>query len=247
MSPASDERRAQLAANLAAVRAQIERACELAGRSPEEVTLIAVTKTFPAEDVRLLAELGVRDFGENRHQEAQEKVAEVADPELTWHFVGQLQANKARAVAEYAAVVHSVDRVRLVDALRRAVAGREQPLRCLVQVDLSDPDGVDGVDRPGGAGGRGGVPPDQVAEVAGAVAAAPGLVLGGVMAVAPLGVPPGPAFARLAGVATEVRTEHPEATWVSAGMSADLEDAIAHGATHVRLGRRLLGERSYDR
>ncbi|MET9020226.1 YggS family pyridoxal phosphate-dependent enzyme [Actinopolymorpha sp. NPDC004070] len=240
MSPGSDERRAQLAANLAAVRAQIERACERAGRSPGEVTLIAVTKTFPADDVRLLAELGVRDFGENRHQEAQQKVAEVADPKLTWHFVGQLQANKARAVAEYAAVVHSVDRVRLVGALRRAAAGREQPLRCLVQVDLGD------AAQPG-AGGRGGVPPDQVAEVADAVAAAPELVLGGVMAVAPLGTPPAPAFARLAETAAEVRTKHPEATWVSAGMSADLEDAIAHGATHVRLGRRLLGERGNDR
>ncbi len=242
MSPGSDERRAQLAANLAAVRAQIERACGRAGRSPEEVTLIAVTKTFPADDVRLLAELGVSDFGENRHQEAQEKVAEVADPKLTWHFVGQLQANKARAVAEYAAVVHSVDRLRLVSALGRAAAGREHPLRCLVQADLD----VD-VARPGGAGGRGGVPPDQVAEVADAVAETSGLVLGGVMAVAPLGTPPGPAFARLAETAAEVRRAHPEATWVSAGMSADLEDAIAHGATHVRLGRRLLGERGYDR
>ncbi|MGW0229077.1 YggS family pyridoxal phosphate-dependent enzyme [Actinopolymorpha singaporensis] len=241
MSPASDERRAQLAANLAAVRAQIERACERVGRSPEEVTLIAVTKTFPADDVRLLAELGVRDFGENRHQEAQEKVAAVADPRLTWHFVGQLQANKARAVAEYASVVHSVDRVRLVSALRRAAAGREHPLRCLVQVDLGD------VAEPGGSGGRGGVSPDQVAEVADAVATAPGLILGGVMAVAPLGAPPGQAFARLARTAAEVREKYPKATWVSAGMSADLEDAIAHGATHVRLGRRLLGERGYDR
>lgn len=241
MSPGSDERRARLAANLAAVRAQIERACERAGRSPEEVTLIAVTKTFPADDVRLLAELGVTDFGENRHQEAQAKVAEVADPKLTWHFVGQLQANKARAVVEYAAVVHSVDRVRLVSALGRAAAGREHPLRCLVQVDLDDDA------RPGGAGGRGGVPPAQVAEVADAVAATSGLVLGGVMAVAPLGTPPGPAFARLAETAAEVRRAHPEANWVSAGMSADLEDAIAHGATHVRLGRRLLGERGYDR
>lgn len=205
------------------------------------MTLIAVTKTFPADDVRLLAELGVRDFGENRHQEAKDKVAAVADPTLTWHFVGQLQANKARAVAEYAAVVHSVDRVRLVTALRRAAAAREHPLRCLVQVDLGD------VEHPGGAGGRGGVPPDQVAEVADAVAAAPGLVLGGVMAVAPLGAPPGQAFARLAETAAEVREKYPEATWVSAGMSADLEDAIAHGATHVRLGRRLLGERGYDR
>jgi hypothetical protein len=226
------ERRAELAANLAAVRARIARACERAGRHPDEVTLVAVTKTFPVSDIRLLAELGVREIGENRDQEAREKAAACADLGLTWHFVGQLQTNKARSVARYASVVHSVDRVRLVHALERAVASvRSDPLRCLVQVRLDDEPG------------RGGADPSAAVELADAIAAAPGLLCAGVMAVAPLGVDPESAFARLAEVAQAVRSRHPEATWISAGMSGDLEAAIGHGATHVRIGRGLLGAR----
>jgi PLP dependent protein len=224
----------QLAAGLRAVRARIEAACDRSGRSSDEVTLVVVTKTFPASDVRLLASLGVHDVGENRDQEASAKVRECADLDVAWHFVGQLQSNKARSVARYADVVHSVDRVRLVDALARGARSAGRTLTALVQVALDD------------APGRGGALPAEVAAVADRLASAPGLVLGGVMAVAPLGVDPGPAFARLARVSADLRDDHPGATWVSAGMSEDLEAALEHGATHVRVGSAILGARPPD-
>lgn len=220
-----------LAANLRAVRERIAKACAAAGRSPGEVTLIAVTKTFPASDVRLLARLGVTDIAENRDQDAAPKAAECADLPLTWHFVGQLQTNKVRSVLGYAGVVHSVDRERLVRALSREAERSGRAPRCLVQVSLDD------------AEGRGGIRASAVPALAEAIASAPGLRLAGVMAVAPLGADPAPAFARLAGVAASVREAHPEATMVSAGMSGDLEQAIACGATHVRVGTALLGGR----
>jgi pyridoxal phosphate enzyme (YggS family) len=204
-----------------------------AGRDPGEVTLVAVTKTFPASDVRLLSELGVRDVGENRDQDAAPKAAECADlgPVLTWHFIGQLQTNKAASVVRYAGVVHSVDRLRLVRALGAAARKAERSVTCLIQVSLDAGEG------------RGGVPEPEVAALAAAVAGEDGLALGGVMAMAPLGVPPAEAFAPLPRIAGAVRASYPEAVIVSAGMSGDLEDAIAAGATHVRVGTALLGGR----
>lgn len=238
-SKGSAARAAELAENLAAVRHGIAEAAERAGRDPAELTLVAVTKTFPASDVRLLAGLGVTDIGENRDQEAREKATASADLPLTWHFVGQLQTNKAGSVARYASVVHSVDRPQLVQALSRAATREGRTVRCLVQVALD----------PVAEGGphRGGVQPAGLDELADAVAEASGLELGGVMAVAPVGVDPAPAFARLAELAGRVRARHAGATWISAGMSDDLTAAIAHGATHVRIGRRLLGERATRR
>ena len=241
MTSAADdgERLAELAANLAAVRARIAMASEAAGRSPAEVTLIAVTKTFPASDVMLLHQLGISDIGENKDQEAAPKVAACAAAGLAlrWHFVGQLQVNKAASVASYADMVHSVDRVRLAEALgRRAVtAGRQ--VRCLVQVNLDSGSGS------GSGAGRGGADPGQVLEVAAAIAASDGLELAGVMAVAPLGQPARPAYGRLREVAELVRAAYPAAQVISAGMSGDLVDAIAEGATHVRIGTALLGGR----
>jgi PLP dependent protein len=232
------DRKSELAANLQLVRQRIEAACAEAGRPAGDVHLIAVTKTFPASDVVLLAELGVRDVGENRDQEAAPKVAQVkaADEQrVRWHFIGGLQTNKCASVATYADVVHSVDRLRLVDALERAAKGAARPLRCLVQVDLDD------VSRAGRSGAR----PEDVERVAAAIAATAQLSLGGVMAVAPLGASPAAAFARLAVVADEVRQLHPEATMISAGMSADLETAVANGATHLRVGSALLGVRRH--
>ena len=237
-SEPAGERAAEIAASLATVRARIGAACQAAGRPAGAVTLIAVTKTFPAADIRILSRLGVRDVGENRDQEAAPKAAELADlrAELTWHFVGQLQTNKAASVARYADVIHSVDRIRLVTALGAAAGKTGRPLRCLVQVSLDDEPG------------RGGAPPGQVLAIADAVAGQAGLDLGGVMAVAPLAaesVPGGPlaAFQRLARIAAQVRAQHPGAVMISAGMSGDLEDAIAAGATHVRVGTALLGGR----
>ncbi|MFL6054550.1 MAG: YggS family pyridoxal phosphate-dependent enzyme [Actinoallomurus sp.] len=221
----------QLAANLAAVRERVAKASAAVGRSADEVTVIAVTKTFSASDVRLLAGLGVTDIAENRDQEAAAKAAECSDLPLRWHFVGQLQTNKARSVVSYSDVVHSVDRERLVTALSRAAIDADRSVRCLVQVALDD------------AEGRGGVRPDGVAALADAIAAAPGLTLGGLMAVAPLDGDPAAAFGRLAEVAAVLRATHPGADMISAGMSGDMAEAIACGATHVRVGTALLGGR----
>ncbi|GAB3597934.1 YggS family pyridoxal phosphate-dependent enzyme [Angustibacter peucedani] len=233
-------RRDELAAALAAVHERVERACADAGRSPDDVTVVAVTKTFPASDVVELAALGVRDVGENRDQEAAAKVEEVAElggegtDRLRWHFVGQLQRNKAAAVARYADVVHSVDRERLVTALDHGAERAGRTLDVLLQVDLEPG---------GGADARGGARPGDVAAVAEAVAAASALRLRGVMAVAPRGADPREAFERLAQVAERLRADHPDATWVSAGMSGDLEAAVACGATHLRVGSAVLGSR----
>jgi pyridoxal phosphate enzyme (YggS family) len=225
-------RREELAANLAAVRERIATAAAAAGRDPADITLIAVTKTWPPADVRLLSELGIGDIGENRDQEAAPKHGACADLPLRWHFIGQVQRNKAASITSYADVVHSVDRTVLVETLDRHAGRHARRITALVQVALDD------------VTGRGGVPVDQVAEVAAAVAASDWLTLGGVMAVAPLGADPDSAFARLATVAGEVRAAHPTATVVSAGMSGDLDAAIRHGATHLRIGTALLGHRS---
>ncbi|RAY16522.1 YggS family pyridoxal phosphate-dependent enzyme [Actinomadura craniellae] len=221
----------EVAAGLAEVRARIAAACAAAGRDPAEVTLVAVTKTFPASDVRLLAGLGVTDVAENRDQEAGPKVAQCAGLGLTWHFVGQLQTNKARSVVSYADVVHSVDRSRLVAALSSAAARSGRRPRCLVQVALDEDEA------------RGGIRPADVLRLADEIAGAEGLDLGGVMAVAPLGSDPRAAFTALAEIAARVRRDHPAAGVISAGMSGDLAEAIACGATHVRVGTALLGGR----
>ena len=231
--PDQADRRSELAANLSTVRHRIETACREAGRDPAAVSLVVVTKFFPESDVRLLAQLGVRAVGENRHQEASAKAAACADLGLTWHFIGSIQSNKAAAVAGYSDVVESVDRLKLVRALDRGATETGRAVECLVQVSLDPPP----------ATGRGGALPRDVAAIAEAIAGAEALRLGGVMAVAPLGEPPLPAFERLAAIATTLQRDHPEARAVSAGMSGDLEDAVRCGATHVRVGSAVLGPR----
>lgn len=228
----------ELRGNLEQARERIEKACQAAGRRPDEVTLVAITKTFPVSDVRALAALGVRDVGENREQELRAKAPEC--PDLTWHFVGQLQSKKARSVVRSASVVHSVDRSSLVPALSKAAVAEEKTLRCLLQVSLASYGSADAAT----GAARGGVEPDAVLELAAEVASAERLELGGVMAVAPLGSDPDEAFAGLLDVASRLRSEHPGADWISAGMTADLDAAIRQGATHVRLGRALLGTRT---
>jgi len=243
----ADERRAEIAANLARVRARIEAACAAAGRSPDEVNLVAVTKFRPADDVLRLYALGQRVFGESRDQEAAPKVAEVAAglaaegadgasvPRPAWHFIGQLQTNKAKSVVSYADVIESVDRPELVAALARAAERAGRAPRCLVQVNLDPAAERDAA--------RGGAHPEDVLRLADAVAGTGVLRLGGLMAVAPLGEPPEPAFERLAALAGKLRGVHPDAVSLSAGMSGDLEAAVAAGATHVRIGSALLGGR----
>jgi pyridoxal phosphate enzyme (YggS family) len=216
------------------VRARIAEACARAGRPADDVTLTVVTKFFPASDVRLLAGLGVRHVGENRHQEAEAKAAECAELDLVWHFVGALQSNKAAAVAAYSSVVESVDRAKLVAGLSRGAHENDRVVDVLVQVSL---------DAEGAGAGRAGAAPELVPELAERVAAAEGLRLRGVMAVAPLDEDPVPAFEKLAALAEQVRRVDRAATWVSAGMSNDFEAAVESGATHVRIGSAVLGGR----
>lgn len=248
MNDDAGARHADLAARLEHTRERIQRATEAAGRS-EAPELIVVTKFFPAADVRHLAALGVRQVGENRDQEAAAKAEETADLELTWHFIGQLQTNKAKSVARYADAVHSVDRPQLVTALSKAVRREREraeeagtaprgDLTALVQVDLRTPEQIAAA-----GGGRGGALPADVAELAAAIEGEDGLLLGGVMAVAPLDADPAEAFAELAEMARAVQQDYPHARMISAGMSQDLEAAVSMGATHLRIGSDVLGPR----
>jgi pyridoxal phosphate enzyme (YggS family) len=225
----------RLEENLGAVRARIDAAARAAGRDPADVALLAVSKTWPADDVRALAAAGQHDFGENRVQELLGKAGALGDVDLRWHFVGQLQRNKAAAVARTGAVVHSVDRPALVATLDRVGQEMGRPVEVFVQVDLGGPEGE--------AAARGGAAPEEVAPLCDAVAGAEGLRLRGLMAVAPRDTEPAPAFARLAALAEDVRAAHPEARELSAGMSGDLEQAVAAGATLVRVGTALFGAR----
>ncbi len=209
------------------MRAGIDDAARAAGRSPEELTTIVVTKFHPASLVRELAGLGVHDVGENRHQEAQAKAAELADLHLRWHFVGQLQSKKARQARAYASVIHSVDRVSLVDALR----SDESDVDCFVQLNLTDDPA------------RGGVADRDLEPLVDHVLATPGLRLLGVMAVAPIDEQPRRAFERVRLASERVRRIAPDAVSISAGMSQDYADAIAEGATHLRIGTAITGNR----
>ncbi|WP_100446230.1 YggS family pyridoxal phosphate-dependent enzyme [Glycomyces xiaoerkulensis] len=232
MAPDAD-RRDRLRAGLDRTREDVAAACAEAGREPDSVRLIVVTKTFPASDAAILLEAGQSDLGENRDQEAAPKAAELAAQGLrpTWHFVGQLQRNKARSVARYADWVHSVDRVRLVDALDKAAAAESRVLDSLIQVSLD------------GDTSRGGTPAAETTALAERIAAAESLRLRGVMAVAPLGWDSAKAFELLAECSQNVQRVEPAATEISAGMSGDFRAAVAAGATMVRLGRNVLGTR----
>jgi pyridoxal phosphate enzyme (YggS family) len=227
----ADSRSGELAAALEVVRARIAAACASAGRQPAGITLVVVTKTYPAADVARLAALGVRDVGENRDQEGAAKHAECAGLGLGWHFIGQLQTNKARSVSAWADLVHSVDRPALAAALDRGAAHAGRVLDCLLQVSLD------------GDPARGGVPVPQLPALVEAVAGAAALRLRGVMAVAPLAGDPHAAFAVLPQLLDQVRGAEPAADVVSAGMSGDLEAAVASGATHLRVGTAILGRR----
>ena len=222
---------------LAAIDERVAAAAHAAGRDPASITRVVVTKFHPPALIRDLRELGVHDIGENRQQEFSAKVDELHDlADLRWHFIGQVQTNKTRAIARaahsVALTLHTVDRAKLATALDRALAEEDAgTLDVLVQVNLTDD------------AGRGGAAPADAEALATAVAACAHLRLRGVMAVAPLGEPPAPAFARLARVAETVRSVVPEASWISAGMTGDFEEAIAAGATHLRIGSAITGNR----
>ena len=231
MTPVSDARREEIAAGLEAAFARLRAAEVASSRVVGSVGLVVVTKTFPAAEVGVLADLGVRHVGENRDQETAAKTVALVDRDLVWHYVGQLQTNKVRSVVRYASVVESVDRLRLVHSLSRAADAVGRVVSCLIQVSLDD--------QPG----RGGAVPSEVPALAEAVADSPSLTLDGLMAVAPLGADPDEAFGRLVVAADQLRQDHPDASVISAGMSGDLEAAVRHGATHVRLGSAILGSR----
>ncbi|WP_295012843.1 YggS family pyridoxal phosphate-dependent enzyme [uncultured Microbacterium sp.] len=220
-----------LAERLSAIDDGIADAARRAGRAREEITLIAVTKFHPASLVQDLYDLGVRHVGENRQQELSAKSAALsALPDLRWHFIGQAQTKKASAIRRSAEVVHSVDRARLADALDR-VAVDDTLLDVLLQVNLTeDPE-------------RGGVPPAELERLAEHVLSLPTLRLRGVMAVAPLDEDPAQAFARVYEYAVRLRALAPDATWISAGMTADYAEAVAAGATHLRIGSAITGPR----
>ncbi|WEK60162.1 MAG: YggS family pyridoxal phosphate-dependent enzyme [Candidatus Microbacterium colombiense] len=220
----------ELAARLSAIDEKIADAARRVGRDPAEITRIVVTKFHPASLVSELQTLGVREVGENRQQELSAKQAELQDLDLRWHFIGQAQTNKASAIRRSADVVHSLDRDRLADALHRA-AEDDDPLDVLLQVNLTADHG------------RGGVAPAAASALAEHVLSLPSLRLRGVMAVAPLDEEPASAFARLRGVADEVRMLASDATWISAGMTGDFVEAISAGATHLRIGSAITGPR----
>jgi pyridoxal phosphate enzyme (YggS family) len=230
----TDARRAEIASGLDDVRRRIATAAERVGRDPADITLVVVTKTWPVSDIVLLRELGVRDIGENRHQEAERKAHELAGLDITWHFIGQVQSNKAARIAGYADLVHSVDSAKVVRRLQNGAHERGHPVDCFVQIDLDPADQH---------AGRGGLRTDTIGQVATEIEQSGQLRLVGVMGVAPLGQDPKPAYEKLARISHEIRVGHPDARLISAGMSGDFETAVAAGATHVRVGSAVLGER----
>lgn len=220
-----------LSSRLAEVTDRVAQAAARSGRSADDITIIPVTKFHPSALIRELYGLGIRDVAENRHQEARDKSVELADlGDLRWHFVGQLQGKKARQVRAYAHVIHSVDRASLVDAL----ASDELETRVFLQVNLTDD------------AARGGVAAGDLDELVEHTLRAPGIRLEGLMAVAPLGADPRAAFARVRELSDRIRRDAPDAVSISMGMSADFEDAIAEGATHLRIGTAITGNRPTD-
>ena len=227
MSPISSSS-PSLAERLDEVRAGVAAAAAEAGRSVGDITMIVVTKFYPASLLRELYALGVREVGENRHQEAQAKAAELADLDLGWNFIGQLQSKKAKQVRAYAHSVHSLDRASVIEAL----GSRDgTTIECFVQLNLTDDPG------------RGGVRPADLERTTELVLATPGLELLGVMAVAPVGEEPRPAFVRVREASERMRRLAPGARYISTGMSGDYREAILEGATHLRIGSAITGNR----
>lgn len=252
MSEVSAEELNAVAERAAAFRERLDDACRAAGRSPGEVSLIAVTKNHPPQYASKAIACGLLDLGENKPQELAAKRAGVsaqdptADLRATWHFIGRLQRNKAKQVVANADMVHSVDRLALADTLATAAAASERwsahaPLPVLLQVNL-DPDAPRG-DQDSSAA-RGGAHPADVLRLANEVMRHEILRVRGLMAVAPLGLDPDACFERLYRLSLELRVEYPAAEVISAGMTNDFPAAITHGATHVRVGTAIFGERA---
>jgi len=244
MTALATTREVELATALSALRLRIERAAEAAGRNVDEIELLPITKFFPATDVLILTRFGCPAFGESREQEASAKAAEVsaAAPSVPvrWHMVGRIQRNKARSIASWAYAAHSVDSAKVITALDRAAGQalaegmRPEPLKVYVQISLD------------GDADRGGVDvrrPDLVDQMCAQVGAAEGLEFVGLMGIPPLGWNPAEGFARLQAEHLRVQRAYPQRLGLSAGMSSDLEIAVKHGSTCVRVGTALMGQR----
>lgn len=224
-----------IAANLQAVRARIANACAAAGRDPEGILLLAVSKTWPALAVREAAGCGQRHFGENYVQEGLAKAESLRDLKLEWHFIGPLQSNKTRPVAEGFAWVHGIDRLKIAERLADQRPAALPPLQVCIQVNVS------------GEHSKSGVPPAEAPALCRAVASLPGLTLRGLMAI------PEPTddmmlarkrFAVVRQLRDRLREEGLDLDTLSMGMSHDLEAAILEGATIVRVGTAIFGERA---
>ena len=219
-------RKAEISNNLREIQVRIAKAAELASRKADEITLVAVTKTFPVSDIEILYELGIRNFGENRDQEGSVK-APALPSDCVWHFQGQIQSNKLKSIVEWADVVHSIDDLSHARKLAALVSAKD----IFIQVSLDN--------QPN----RGGVIPDLLPEFLTEIQKLSKLRVLGLMAVAPLGIEPATAFEQLRSVQRNIRKTHEIGANLSAGMSGDFEAAIAHGATHIRIGSQILGVR----
>ena len=220
----------EISANLEKVKEQIKLAAASANRLSDDITLVAVTKTFPVSDIEILYSLGIRDFGENRDQEASEKVG-LLPKDVRWHFQGQIQSNKLKSITSWASFIHSVDQLRYAQMISDYSAGNEKPI--FMQVSLDKP-----------PQSRSGVNPSELLELAGGISALPGIRLQGLMAVAPVNSPAEQAFAELEDVRSDFLSTFPDAKSLSIGMSGDYQIAIKYGATHIRIGSSILGIRS---
>lgn len=220
----------EISANLEKVNEQIKLAAEKANRSTDEITLIAVTKTFPVSDIEILYSLGIREFGENRDQEASGKVGLLPD-DVKWHFQGQIQSNKLKSITSWASYIHSVDQLKYAQIISSHSGGEKKSI--FIQVSLDKP-----------PQSRSGVNPSDLLELAGAISQLPGISLQGLMAVAPVNSPAEDAFAELVAIRSDFLRTFPAAKSLSIGMSGDYQIAIKYGATHIRIGSSILGIRS---
>jgi pyridoxal phosphate enzyme (YggS family) len=220
----------EISANLEKVKEQIKLAAASANRLSDDITLVVVTKTFPVSDIEILYSLGIRDFGENRDQEASAKVG-LLPKDVRWHFQGQIQSNKLKSITSWASFIHSVDQLRYAQMISDYSAGNEKPI--FMQVSLDKP-----------PQSRSGVNPSELLELAGAISELPGIRLQGLMAVAPVNSPAEQAFAELEDIRSDFLSTFPDAISLSIGMSGDYQIAIKYGATHIRIGSSILGIRS---
>jgi pyridoxal phosphate enzyme (YggS family) len=223
-------RRQEIEENLNQVRKNIAEAASKSGRNPDDINLIVVTKTFPISDLEILYSLGLREFGENRDQEASVK-AKALPQDINWHFQGGIQSNKLKSICSWASIIHSVDQFKYAQIISEQKSAT--PMQIFIQVSLDQP-----------PESRGGVDPGKLIELANQISSLPNLKVLGLMAVGPVDLEVEPAFARLQQIQASFLTYFKDANFLSSGMSGDYEMAISYGATHLRIGSSILGNRA---